>query len=113
MAPPRGLGALKGIHGTLAEHAPGIIAEAAKSTLGLFALMILAVSALAFVYFRRASERTRSAVFVMLFLGVAAFGASIVRSASSGPAQPFGPGPTTSVAASNAPAASLSAASEL
>ena len=62
-----------------AEHLPAIIAEAAKSRLGLFALMIISLSILGFYFFRQASERTRVGIFVMLFSGVAAFGVSIVR----------------------------------
>ena len=62
-----------------AEQLPAIVAEAAKSPLGLFALMIISLSILGFYFFRQASERTRVGIFVMLFSGVAAFGASIVR----------------------------------
>jgi len=58
----------------LFESAPDIIAEAAKSPLGIFALMILAISVLGFFFFRRASERTRSGMFVLLIVGVASFG---------------------------------------
>jgi hypothetical protein len=58
----------------LFESAPNIIAEAAKSPLGIFALMILAISVLGFFFFRRASERTRAGMFVLLIVGVASFG---------------------------------------
>jgi hypothetical protein len=63
----------------LAEQLPTMIAEAAKSPLGLFALMVISLSILGFFFFREASEKTRVAIFVMLFLGVAAFGISIVQ----------------------------------
>lgn len=63
----------------LAEQLPAIIAEAARSPLGLFALMIVSLAILGFYFFRQASERTRIAIFVMLFVGVAVFGVSIVQ----------------------------------
>jgi hypothetical protein len=62
-----------------AAHLPAIIAEAAKSPLGLLALMIISLSILGFYFFREASEKARIGIFVMLFLGVAAFGVSVAR----------------------------------
>jgi len=64
------------------ESAPSIIAEAAKSPLGIFALMVFALSVLGFVFFRKSSERTRTAIFILMFLGVASFGYATFRSAS-------------------------------
>ena len=64
------------------ESAPSVIAEAAKSPLGIFALMILALSVLGFVFFRRSSEKTRTAIFILMFVGVASFGYATFRSAS-------------------------------
>ncbi|MEK7321476.1 MAG: hypothetical protein AABZ84_00170 [Pseudomonadota bacterium] len=61
------------------QHIPAIIEQAAKSPLGLFALMVIALSGLGFVFFRRSSERTRIAMFVMLFVGVASFGVAAMR----------------------------------
>lgn len=61
------------------QHIPAIIEQAAKSPLGLFALMVIALSALGFVFFRRSSERTRIAMFVMLFVGVVSFGVAAMR----------------------------------
>lgn len=63
----------------LLESAPGIIREAAKSPLGLFALMILVLAVLAFFFFRTASERTRVAIFLLLLIGVASFTVAIFR----------------------------------
>jgi len=63
----------------LSAQLPEIIAAAAKSPLGIFALMIISLAILGFFFFREASERTRIAIFVMLFVGVAVFGLSIVR----------------------------------
>jgi len=68
----------------LVGQAPAILAEAAKSALGVFALMILALSIIGFFFFRQSSERTRVWVFVLMFLGVASFGVAAVRSASPG-----------------------------
>ncbi|MDZ7364143.1 MAG: hypothetical protein ONB46_26030 [candidate division KSB1 bacterium] len=61
----------------LFENTPEIISAAAKSPLGLFALMILALAVLGFFFFRRASEGTRVTVFVLMFVGVVAFGIAI------------------------------------
>lgn len=63
----------------LIRRAPEVIQEAAKSPLGLFALMILVLAVLAFFFFREASERTRVAIFALMFCGVAAFGYAILR----------------------------------
>jgi hypothetical protein len=56
------------------EHLPEIIAAASKSPLGIFALMISALSGIALVFFRHASEKIRLVVFALLFLGVAGYG---------------------------------------
>lgn len=61
----------------LFENVPEIIGEAAKSPLGLFALMILVLAILGFFFFREASERTRIAIFVLMFTGVVSFGTAI------------------------------------
>lgn len=61
------------------QHIPAIIEQAAKSPLGLFALMVIALSILGFVFFRGAAERTRIAMFVLLFVGVASFGVAAMR----------------------------------
>lgn len=61
------------------QHIPAIIEQAAKSPLGLFALMVIALSALGFVFFRSSSEQTRIAMFVMLFVGVVSFGVAAMR----------------------------------
>lgn len=65
----------------MVAQAPAILAEAAKSPLGVFALMILALSIIGFFFFREASERTRIGIFVLMFLGVASFGIAAARSA--------------------------------
>ena len=67
----------------LSAQLPAIISEAAKSPLGIFALMIISLAILGFFFFKEATEKTRIAIFVMLFVGVAVFGLSIVRTTSA------------------------------
>ncbi len=69
---------------TAIQHIPAIIEQAAKSPLGLFALMVIALSILGFVFFRDAAERTRIAMFVLLFVGVASFGVAAMRVSPDG-----------------------------
>jgi hypothetical protein len=66
----------------LAKSLPEIIKQAATSPLGILALMIIGLAILAFFFFRGASERTRLVIFVMLFFGVAAFGAVVMHQAA-------------------------------
>lgn len=61
------------------QSAPQIIGEAAKSPLGLIALMVLALASLALVFFKAAPIRIRVVIFVILFAGVAAFAGVVVR----------------------------------
>lgn len=67
----------------LIKYAPKIIEAAAKSPLGIFALMILAMSVLGAMFFRDASEPTRAGIFVLMLVGVAAFGFAAIRSMPS------------------------------
>ena len=74
----------------LLQSAPNIIGQAAKSPLGIFALMIIALSVLGFFFFRQSSEHTRIAMFVLMFVGVASFGAATLRSTSNSVSTPPG-----------------------
>lgn len=66
------------------EQLPGIIREAAKSKMGMIALIVLALSGLSAVFFYNANENLRLIVFLALFLGALLFvGALMRRSASS------------------------------
>lgn len=56
-----------------------IISAAAQSQLGLFALLAIALSLLAYTFFSAASERARIGIFTLLFLGVAAFGVAMFQ----------------------------------
>ncbi len=65
--------------GEIMEHMAGIIEQAAQSPLGLFALMVIALSTLGYFFFRTASEWTRIGMFVLMFIGVVSFGAATYR----------------------------------
>jgi hypothetical protein len=67
---------------TLIENLPRIIEQAARSDLGIFALMIVAVSIIGFFFFRHASEGLRLVVFLLFFGGLVAFGMAIYRQPS-------------------------------
>jgi hypothetical protein len=62
----------------LLNNIPDIIEQAARSNLGIFALMIIAVSLIGFYFFRRSPQGLRLIVFLLFFFGVVAFGAAIV-----------------------------------
>jgi hypothetical protein len=72
----------------LAESLPGIISAAAQSNLGILALLIVALSILAFFFFAKASEKVKVGIFVMLFLGVLAFGTAMLRVSHDDPIPP-------------------------
>jgi hypothetical protein len=58
---------------------PEIITAAAQSYLGILALLSVALSLLAYFFFAKASEKVRVGIFVMLFVGVIAFGVAMFR----------------------------------
>lgn len=63
----------------LYQQLPAIIEQAAKSPLGLLALMVIALAGMAFVFFKEASEKARIGIFVLLLAGVAAFAVAAMR----------------------------------
>ena len=67
------------------NNIPQIIEQAAKSTLGVFSLMIIALSIIAFVFFKRGSQRIKLSIFLLLFAGVACFGVAISRQNNQAP----------------------------
>ena len=71
----------------LFEHAPNIIEAAAKSPPGILALMIIALSLLAFFLFRDVTPRIRAIIFIMLFLGCATFAWATYRVGTDQPIQ--------------------------
>ena len=62
---------------TLIENAPQIIGEAAKSPLGLAALIVLALSGVAYLLFRSTSESARVLDFLSLVVGFIVFGIAL------------------------------------
>ncbi len=64
---------------------PDIITAAAQSYLGILALLSVALALLAYFFFARASEKVKVGIFVLLFLGVTAFGAAMFRASHSSP----------------------------
>jgi hypothetical protein len=75
----------------LIESLPGIITAAAQSHLGILALLSVALSILAFFFFAKASEKVKVGIFVMLFMGVIAFGVAMFRVSQDAPTPPKAP----------------------
>lgn len=69
----------------LIERLPDIITAAAQSYLGILALLSVALSVLAYFFFAKASEKVKVGIFVMLFVGVIAFGAAMFRVSRESP----------------------------
>ena len=88
----------------LTQSAPKIIEQAARSTLGILALMILALSALGFFFFRRSPEWIRAVIYVLLFVGVVSFSVATIRSVKGPPAPEPEPTLHTDTAISPGPA---------
>ena len=63
----------------LTTRLPEIITAAAQSYLGILALLSIALSVLAYFFFAKASEKVRVGIFVLLFVGVIAFGVAMFR----------------------------------
>ena len=74
----------------LINRLPDIITAAAQSYLGILALLSVALSVLAYVFFSKASEKVKVSIFVLLFLGVIGFGVAMFRVSPDSlvPAQP-------------------------
>jgi hypothetical protein len=68
--------------GLLPSNTPDIIREAAKSPLGILALIVLLVAILAIRFFppKKSSEKIRGWMFALIFAGVLMFGFAISRS---------------------------------
>jgi hypothetical protein len=66
-----------------AGRLPEIITAAAQSYLGLFALLAIALSILAYFFFAKASEKVKVGIFVLLFVGVIAFGVAMFRASNA------------------------------
>ena len=70
----------------LFKSLPDIIKAAAQSHLGILALLVVALSILAYVFFVKAAVRIRVGIFVLLFAGVIAFGVAMFRASDANPA---------------------------
>ncbi len=93
----------------LIEQLPQIITAAAQSYLGILALLSVALAVLAYFFFASASEKIKVGIFVLLFLGVAGFGAAMFRAAPT----PAGPAHDTAPRPAADPVASLSTEAKL
>jgi len=71
------------------ESLPGVIEKAAQSPLGVLALMIVLIGMLGYTFFAKARMQIRMAMFVLMLVGVVAFGIAVARKmGSSAVAQP-------------------------
>lgn len=61
------------------KEMPSIIEQAAKSPLGIFALMILIVGILALAFFKNSKLNAQLLIFILIFLAVCAYGYALFR----------------------------------
>src|SRR3972149_4808045 len=81
---------------------PAVIEAAAKSPLGLMALMVVLIAALGYAFFKEAPPRLKAIMFLVLFAGVAGFGFAVSRTIGS-PASSQSSPPAGSVGPPSAP----------
>ena len=67
---------------------PDIIKAAAQSHLGILALLSVALSVLAYLFFAKSLLKVRVGIFVLLFVGVAGFGVAMFRASAPGAPPP-------------------------
>ena len=67
----------------LFKSLPEVIKAAAQSQLGILALLVVALSILAYVFFAKATVNVRVGIFVLLFAGVIGFGIAMFRASDS------------------------------
>ena len=77
---------------TLIDKLPEIIREAAQSNLGILALLSIALSVLAYLFFAKSSEKIKVGIFALLFFGVIGFGSAMFLARSDAP-NPVPPNP--------------------
>jgi hypothetical protein len=70
---------------SLFDNAPEIIKAASQSPLGIFALSIIALTLLAAYFFREEKAKIKILIFIILAFGLAAYVASIRKSANETP----------------------------
>lgn len=61
------------------EQGPKLIAESAKTPLGIISLIILALSFIGYMFFASSSEPVKIVMFVLIFLGFSLLGFTIVK----------------------------------
>jgi hypothetical protein len=86
----------------LFKSLPDIIKAAAQSQLGILALLVVALSILAYLFFGKATVKVRIGIFVLLFAGVIGFAVAMFRASDAHP-------PAASSAASPQPGLSKEA----
>src|SRR5258707_9148296 len=64
---------------TALKSVPDIIKAAADSNLGILALIILVLTSLAILFFRKADDTVRVGIFVLMFAGLGLFGWAMIR----------------------------------
>src|SRR5512143_2972176 len=69
----------------LFKSLPDIIRAAAQSQLGILALLVVALSILAYVFFAKAAVKVRVGIFVLLFAGVIGFAVAMFRASDASP----------------------------
>jgi hypothetical protein len=77
----------------LLDKGPAIIQEAAKSPLGIAALIILAISFIAYIFFKKAGEKARIIIFLAMLVSLVGFGVAIIIIPPQPPPKPA-PGPS-------------------
>lgn len=67
----------------LFKSLPDVIKAAAQSQLGILALLVVALSILAYLFFAKAKVNVRVGIFVLLFAGVIGFGVAMFRASDA------------------------------
>jgi len=68
---------------TAIKTLPEIIKQASQSPLGIFALMIVALSIISYAFFKSAKPKVKISIFFAMLAGVVAYGVAISRAASA------------------------------
>ncbi|HZY20664.1 MAG TPA: hypothetical protein VFE82_19490 [Ramlibacter sp.] len=68
---------------SIVQHLPEILRAAAASQLGILALMVVAIAAIAHAFFRKSAEGWRMAALALLFAGCAGFGYAMFQQSAT------------------------------
>jgi len=96
----------------LFKSLPDIIKAAAQSQLGILALLVVALSILAYVFFAKAAMKVRVGIFVLLFAGVIGFGVAMFRASDANAAPASGGGATSGALSTEARTLLIAAAAD-